>query len=201
MSAILRFVSSSTGIDLNTNGGCYKNGSEYDTTTKVEVAYWRLRKELGKIPTCLVLAKEARVGRTFTRKVIKEIGDDGGIIPVDRLNEERWERKEKGVECICITLVEQQHLLQLRADDLCRSNDSYVHNLLIFSGNVVPSSFISSFFKKFGPFTGNFCKLSTVPIDKYRPSNIVTYNDYLNFIAPPPLQLDEFWRSEEFEGN
>ena len=74
MSAILRFVSSSAGIDLNTNGGCYKNGSEYDTIKKVEVevAYWRLREELGRIPTCRVLAKEARVGRTFARKVIKD---------------------------------------------------------------------------------------------------------------------------------
>ena len=95
MSAILRFVSSSAGIELNTNGGCYKNGSEYDTTTKVEVevAYWSLREELGKIPTRRVLAKEARVGRTFVRKVIKEIGDGGGIVPVDQLKEDRWERK------------------------------------------------------------------------------------------------------------
>ena len=153
MSAILRFVSSSAGIDLNTNGGCYKNGSEYDTVKKVEVevAYWKLREELCRIPTCRILAKEARVGRTFARKVIKEIGDGGGIVPVDQLKEERWERKEKGVGCICITLVEQQHLLQLRADEPCRSNDSYVHNLLIFSGNVVSSSFISSLQKKPAP--------------------------------------------------
>ena len=111
---------------------------------EVEVAYWRLREELVRIPTCCVLAKEARVGRTFTRKVIKEIGDGGGIVPVDQLKEERWERKKKSVGCICITLVEQQHLLQLRADEPCRSNDSYVHNLLIFSGNVVFSCFVGS---------------------------------------------------------
>ena len=76
-----------------------------------EIVYWRLREELGKVPTCRIRAKEARVGRTFARKVIKEIGDSGGIVPVVRLKEERWERKEKGVGCICITLVEQQHLL------------------------------------------------------------------------------------------
>lgn len=117
----------------------------------MKVAYCRLNDELGKTPTFRMLAKEARVGRTLARKLIKELGNNGVIVPASQLKEEWWERKENGDGCICITLVEQQHLLQLQADKPCRSNYSYVHCLLIFSGNVVTSSVISSFFKKGWP--------------------------------------------------
>lgn len=32
----------------------------------------------------------------FAGKIIDEIMDTGGIVPVENLKEERWERKEKG---------------------------------------------------------------------------------------------------------
>ena len=36
------------------------------------------------------------VGKTFARKIIDEITETGGIVPVEHLKEERWERREKG---------------------------------------------------------------------------------------------------------
>ena len=96
------------------------------------------------------------MGKTFENKVMKEVGETGGNITVNRLKEERWEGKEKGVGCICLTLLEQQYILQLRAAEPTRSNDSYISAIFLYSGNVVSSSFISSFFAKIGTINDNF---------------------------------------------
>ena len=91
---------------------------------------------------------------------------------MEHLKEERWEKKEKGVGSNSLTLFEQQMLLDLRREDPTRSNESYCSSIFHSTGNIVSSSFISTFFKKAGPFKGNFCKLPKVPLDEYKPSNI-----------------------------
>ena len=105
-----------------------------------------------------------------------------------------------GVGVHCLSLVEQKFILDLRTEDPTRSNDSYVAQLLLFSGNIVSSSFISSFFKKIGPFKANFKKLPTTPIDKYKPSNIKCYNDYLDFISIIPPHLLHFGDEKSLKG-
>ena len=106
----------------------------------------------------------------------------------------------EGVGCLCITLEVQGFLLELRTEEPTRSNDSYIAKLLLFSGNIVSSSFISEFFKKVGPYNGGFKKMPTVPIDKYRPSNIRTYADYLNFISTIPPHLVHFGDEKSLKG-
>ena len=138
------------------------------------MVYWRLVDELGKALSDCRLAKEARVGRMFAGKVRREIQEGGAIRTVEELKEERWLTRKKGVGSHCLTLREQLYLLQLRADNPTRSNDSYIAHLFFLSGNKVSSNFISTFFKKIGPFDASFKKLSTIPVDKYKPSNIVT---------------------------
>ena len=137
-----------TGINQNAHGGHYINGQEYSTLKKVEVevVFWNLFVELGKAPSKRVLAREARVGSTFAQKVLVEIKKSGGIIPVEQLKETRWRKRDKRVGCICITLDEQAHLLQLRRDEPTRGNDSYIAALFLTSGTIVSSSFISLFF-------------------------------------------------------
>ena len=191
-----------TGINMNANGGHYINGQEYSTLKKVEVeaVYWNLFVELGKAPSKRVLAREARVGSTFAQKVLVEIKKSGGIIPVEQLKETQWRKRDKRVGCICITLDEQAHLLQLRRDEPTRGNDSYIAALFLTSGTMVSSSFISLFFKKVGPFAGNFRKLPTVPVDKFRPANIKTYADYLNFVSVIPPHLLNFGDEKLLKG-
>ena len=143
-----------TGVNQNAYGGHHINGKEYSTLKKVqvEVVYWRLFVELKKAPSKRVLAKGARVGPTFAQKVIAEIKRSGCIIPVEQLKVERWKKKDKRVGCLCITLDEQAHLLQLRRDEPTRGNNSHIAALFLASGTIVSSSFISSFFRKVGPF-------------------------------------------------
>ena len=104
---------------MNANGGCYQNGTKYSTQKKVEVelVYWRLKVDSGgKIPSQRLLAQEARVGKTYASKIIAEVERSGGIVPIEKLKEERWETKEKSVGCLCISLQEQVFLLQLRTE-------------------------------------------------------------------------------------
>ena len=164
------------------------------------MVYWRLFVELKKAPSKRVLAKEAWVGPTFAQKVIAEIKRSGGIIPVEQLKVERWRKKDKRVGCLCITLDEQAHLLQLRRDEPTRGNDSYIAALFLVSGTIVSSSFISSFFRKVGPFAGSFRKLPTVPVDKFRPANIQSYADYLDFVSVIPPHLLHFGDEKSLKG-
>lgn len=98
--------------------------------------------------TYRVFADEARVGRAFAHYVMNEIKETGCcIVLMDHLKEEWWEKKEKGAGCVCLTLLEQQHLLQLRADEPTRINKSYIKSLLFYSGNNISSYVKSSFFK------------------------------------------------------
>ena len=145
-----RLVAASAGLDCNQNGGFFTNGKEYGTEKKdaVEVVYWRVVVEDGEAPSCRELAREAGVGRTFAHKIIKEVKERGGIAPVEELKVERMDNKKMGVGVHCLSLVEQRFILDLRTEDPTRSNDSYVAQLLHFSGNIVSSSFISTFFKK-----------------------------------------------------
>ena len=83
----------------------------------------------------------------FAGKIIDEIMDTGGIVPVKNLKEDRWERKEKGVGVNCLTLVEQQFLLDLPCQDPTRTNESYISSIFHCTGNIVSSSFISTFFQ------------------------------------------------------
>ena len=103
------------GIETNSNGGLFTNGKEYPTLKKVEieVVYWRLFVALGKSPSERRLACEAKVGKTYARKLINEVKNGGGIIPVERLKEERVERRDNRVGCLCITLQEKSYLLQI----------------------------------------------------------------------------------------
>ena len=165
------------------------------------MVFWQMKMASGgKNPSERKLAEEAGVGKTFARKIIDEIKETGGIVPVEDLKEERWERKEKGVGCICLTLFEQQLLLDLRKEDPTRANEYYIASIYQTTGNIISSAFITSFFKKVGPYKGNFRKLPKVPLDKYKPSNIQTYSDYLFYISTIPPHLINFGDEKSLKG-
>ena len=88
--------------------------------------YWRLKVELGKAPSVRNLGIEARVGKSYAAKISNEIKSRGRIAPVEDLRVERDGRRNERVNCQCISLCEQDFLLQLRVDEPTRDNDSYV---------------------------------------------------------------------------
>ena len=51
-----------------------------------------------------------------------------------------------------------------------------------------------------GPYKGNFRKLPKVPLDKYKPSNIQTYSDYLFYISTIPPHLINFGDEKSLKG-
>ena len=95
------------------------------------------------------------------QKIIIYIKRSSGIIPVGQLKEEQWRKKDKRVECLCITLNEQAHLIQLQRVEPMRSNDSYIAALFLTTRKIISLLFISFFYKKVGLFAGIFQKLPT----------------------------------------
>lgn len=108
--------------------------------------------------------------------------------------------EREGVGVHCLTLFEQQFLLDLSREDPTRTNQSYITSIYQTTGNIISSSFISTFFAKVGPYKGNFRKLPKVPLDEYKPSNIQTYSDYLLYISTIPPHLINFGDEKSVKG-
>ena len=189
------------GLKRNENGGWYVNGKERGTSSKKEYEdiYHQL-KGSGNF-SIRKFAKAAKISVGYAQKIKKEVESNGNIVPVETLKEQRNEEKEKGVGVFALTDVDKCVLLQLRAKNSCRTNNSYVRCLYHLTGTLVSSSFISTFFKHIGPYKGTFRKLNMVPIDKFKPQNIQTYADYLNFISSIPPHLLHFADEKSLKGS
>ena len=189
-----RSIHSDSGLERNAHGRFYRRGSEYTTFHKLEAEelYWSIvTRDRGRHPGQREFARECRVSQTYARKVIAEIKIRGMVRSVEDLKEERWDQRNKGVGCRCLTNTDVGVLLQLRHLNPARSSISYVRHLRHLTGTLVSTSFISQFFKKIGPFEGNLRVINRVPADKYRPSNIVTYADYLSYVQQ--LKILHLW--------
>ena len=73
-------------------------------------------------------------------------------------------------------------------------------NLLCLTGAIISLSFISEFFKKIGPYAGNFRTMCKVLINKYKASNVVTYNDYLHNTSIVPSWQIKFGDKKNVKG-
>ena len=116
-----------SGLERNAHGRLYRRGSEYSTAQKADLEdrFWEIAaKNDGRHPGQREFARECGVSQTYARKIIGEIYSNGEVKTVEDLKEERWERKEKGVGCLCLTSTDVGVLLQLRHLNPARSNKS-----------------------------------------------------------------------------
>ena len=162
-------------LHQNQNGGFFQPGRMYELPRKFEVGQIFLRLwELGfpVIPTALELARESKVGWEYADKVISEILLHDEIIDPTEIRLQKGVRRGIGMH---LTREEDVFLLSLRSEIPNRPNLDYCRELLAYSGTVISSSFVSDYFKKAWTFSGSYRKPNLIPLDKFRPENVLKF--------------------------
>jgi hypothetical protein len=192
-------------IERNQYGGWYVNGKEFSTEKKVECEETHRRPcaQNGRPPSIRAFAKEAKVSRKFAKKMMEEIKSNGHVVSVESLKKKRHEENPhlRGAGAQKLSPHEKQILIDLRHDDPSRSNIGYVAMLHQITGTKVSKSFITNFFKEIGPYKAKLRKVPMIPIDKYRPKNIKTYQDYLRYVSDIPIHKIKFGDEKSVKGH
>ena len=178
-----RFVKN---FDVNSNGGPFCRGQSYSFLKKLEVAPTHeelkvLTSTTGDNPLVSLFSRQCRVGWDFAKKVKDEVDFEGCALDPKELR--RRQERFRGAGVLSVTPDEESYLLWLRFVDPSRSNESYVSELFHATGTLVSPSFISEWFSSRFTFKGKFKVSNLVPLDKFKPENIVYYFDFVNFIS------------------
>jgi hypothetical protein len=167
------------GLNLmNRNGGIYHPGRTYNLEKKIDVGFKYMQAvedAFPALPSKIAVAKSAGVSTCFVRKVAAELASTGQLADPDIAVAETDKRVGTGD---FLTKEEVVFLLSLRAESPSRPNKDYAARLYETYGRHVSPQFISDWFKKGFPYKGSFRKPNLIPLDKFRPENIVRYLEY-----------------------
>ena len=89
-----------------------------------------------------------------------------------------------------LTREEDGFLLSLRSEIPNRPNLDYCRKLLAFSGTVISSSFVSNYFAKAWTFSGKYRKPNLIPLDKFRPRNVLKFAPFRKEALQRSLSLE-----------
>ena len=163
----------------NANGGFYQKGRLFLMPKKLEISYIYLdlcHEKLPDRPTQRDFASKAKISTYYARKIIIELTNTGSLTDPEVLNSERIRDKEK---LLYLEPEEELFLLALCSSEKpARPNTDYVAQLFTFYGTLILASFISVWFKTRFDFKGSFRKPNLVPLDKFRPENVVRYIEF-----------------------
>ena len=172
--------------EVNSNGGFYHPGRQYDFSKKLQV--WNCYiclffENYPKEPSTLMVANKTRVSWDYAKKVLDEVQLTGELQDptINMLDGDLRQKKES-----ILTHEESVFLLSLQVEDRHRSNLDYIKNLFQEHGKIVSSSMISKFFnKRFGK-SGRFRKPNLIPLDKWKPANLARFARFNQIIAGFP---------------
>jgi hypothetical protein len=169
----------------NMNGGTYVQGRMYSIEKKAEVkdAYIELIQELYPLkPTYHVIARRAKVGYNYARKVVREVNAHNGSIVDPYLLREQHRLSIGPIQPgkKTLSVADEIFLLSLRSDNPARPLSSYVNELYHSRGLQISESTISRWLLYRFDFRGSFRKPNLVPLDKYRLENIARYKEFMD---------------------
>jgi hypothetical protein len=182
-------VAASYGLAFNENGGMFKRGSAYDITKKLAVC--AVIRQQGSSLNMAEVARRCSVSWGFVCKVWEEmLENDGRVIDPSTVRQGRME----GPGANSLTEYDHFALMYLYFEEPSRSNASYVENLFQVTGTKVSRSTISRWFNNFFPISGRFRKPNMVPVDKFKPINLIKAEEYivvLEKVAPNKLRFGD----------
>jgi transposase len=169
------------GVVVNQNDGFYQRGTSYSIEKKLEVAeMYRSQEQArgGGRPNISNIAKICRVSRTFVAKVENELLLSGRVVHPNEIQQEC----QLGPGAKTIDSLDAFVLLMLYLEEPSRSLSSYAKYLFLLTGNNVSESTVSRFWNHAFPIRGALRKPNMVPIDKFKPENILRAHEYLQIV-------------------
>ena len=167
---------SSQNIKVNENGGVYRHGKTFPLEKRVEVGLrYHEMVQRGTKVTARLLAKEARIGRTLANQIIKEMVLKGGVEHPTTTADRQIQR---GVGIKKLTTQDEYVLLCVYYDNPKALLRTYQERLRRDTGTVVSPATLSRWFRKRFPHRMSFRKTNKVPMDKFKPENILKIHEY-----------------------
>ena len=185
-------------MDINDHGGYYHQGSSYGIDKRMAVIEAFLDRQKADVDMdeemeqdgrsfgalhIREVAADCRVGVRFAYNVVQEYLALGYVREPsesqDDLREIRQQYTKLGPE-------ESLVLLALRCENDQQLLTDYQRGLQLATGTVVCATTIDNFFKKRFEHKGSLRKSSMVPLDKWKPSNIQAYHEFMRTIASLP---------------
>jgi transposase len=130
----------------------------------------------GLEPSARAVAREAKVNHHYAGKVINELRAFGHII--DPTCEERAVNQGRKKVVHKLTAEEEIFLLALRTENHKRQLKDYKHELLVNFGTDVSVGFLHNWWLRRFDNRGSLRKACLVPLDKFRPKNILRYFEF-----------------------
>ena len=200
MSALSLSLKTSEGIvKCNQNGGLYVHGKKLDVKTDIEAAttYMKIMQEKKKC-SARDLATAINRSPKYSWKIIKQFKENNGVLNCmleENQNEGRKKPKRRTTYgSKTFDEIDIEVLLHLRRVQPNRPLRSYRRDLFIITGTVASESLISKFFLHNFKHRGILTKSSHVPIDKYKPDNILRayeYKAYIQGIDPRRIKFGD----------
>ena len=157
-------------------------GMTYQRRLKFK-AFYNLFSEMYPMkPPTISVVKRAKVSEAFARKVLKEVERYGEVIDPKEINfiqKELDPNFPKGAGGRTLLPEHKIFLLSLRSENPCRPLSSYRLELFRQYDVSCSETTISCWFNTRFEYKGNLHKPNLVPLDKFRPINILRYADFM----------------------
>ena len=162
-------------LGVNENGGVYHCGKLYDDMKKVEVVlkYMELLEEEGRV-TCRRLGEVACVGKTYASQVIQEVRARTVVLGTMRPEKDI----PRGIGSKTLTPDDELVLLSIYYDNPKALRITYQATLIQTTGTYVSLSTLSQWFKHRFPHKMTMRKTNKVPIDKFKPENVLRIHKF-----------------------
>lgn len=192
-------------LKVNNKGGFYIHGKKLGAKSDIEAytAYMKIMREKGK---CSIrdLGKAINRGHNYSSKIINQLKKNGVLncMLEENQNESRKKPKQRTTYgSKTFDDIDIQVLLDLRREQPNRTLYSYRQNLIDRTGTVASVSLISKFFLHNFKHSGKLVKSSHVPIDKYKPDNILRALEYKETIQKMDPRRIKFGDEKHLKGS
>ena len=137
-----------------------------------------LAESNGRPAPVLALSKRAGVCWKVARRIIDEyhVGVAGCCV-------EKAKKESRPGTRIGLTNEHETFLLWLRFEDPFRTNDDYVNRFFFQFGIKLARSFITCWFKDRFEKHGRLKAAQIIPVDKFRPENVDSYESFCGFVS------------------
>jgi hypothetical protein len=160
---------------LNSKGGAYFCGAPYsrDMQARFHMQLEELKKQAGEngVVTSRALAEAAKISHMTAQKIIFD--DAKGVVG------EKKKRAKPGMGSKSLSLEDEIFLLTLYRLQPATSLNAYVKALFQKKGTKVSRATLSRWLLTRFPFKGKKVKTCNVPLDKFKPENILRWKEYI----------------------
>lgn len=178
-----RDLAAASGREVNNAGRLFKRGAAYSEDVKLEIAAAYQEEERasgGARPNLSELARRFKVDKNTVSKIEGELLTHGRVLPPSEIRASA--DRPVGPGALSLSTVDQYVILRLYFEEPSRTLKSYKDNLAFLTGTEVSIDTVSRVLLDGFPYKGSLVKPNLVPLDKFKPQNVVRAFEFLQIL-------------------